>query len=154
MWLLKTPMNSAWRQVKGKMSGGKAKDFFLSIRESRGGTWGDKDRAALVGELQWQDKALFDSCEIEKQMRRGERGIMACDSKYSGVLSLLGWCHWCHVCSFLKLIWDFRRCGKKAVWSKSAVPNRFCTKDRSADISCYRGPVILRHCWRIIQFFK
>lgn len=27
-------MNSAWKRVKGKIGGGRAKEFFLSIRES------------------------------------------------------------------------------------------------------------------------
>lgn len=38
-----------------------------------------------------------DSCEMEKQMQRGGKSIMAGESKYSRVLSLLGLCHRCHV---------------------------------------------------------
>lgn len=45
---------------------------------------------------------------MEKQMQRGGKSIMAGDSKYSRVLSLLGLCHWCHVeLAWLKLIWEF-----------------------------------------------
>lgn len=56
----------------------------------------------------WQGEALFDSCEMEKQMQRGGGSIIAGDGKYSRVLSLLGLCHWCHVDpDWLKLIWEF-----------------------------------------------
>lgn len=90
-------MNSAWSRVKGKIGAGRAKEFFLSIRESweecektnakvGGGRGGARGCVGGVGGGQ----SSSDSCEMEKQMQRGGKSIMAGESKYSRVLSLLG----------------------------------------------------------------
>lgn len=98
-------MNSAWRWVKGKTGRGRAEGFFLI---NQGLVWEfEKTKChAGPGGGWWQDKAPLIALKMEKQMQRSGKSIVAGDSKYSKVLSLLG--HWCHVeTARLTLIWEF-----------------------------------------------
>lgn len=85
---------------QGQIGEGRAKEFFLSIRES----WEEceKTNAKVGGGRRGRiggggGQSSSDSCEMEKQMQRGGKSIMAGESKYSRVLSLLGLCRRCHV---------------------------------------------------------
>lgn len=70
-------MNSAWRRVKGKMGGGRAKEFFLSIRES----WGECEKTSAKlcllggGGWWWQDKAPLIAVKWKNRCREVERAL-------------------------------------------------------------------------------